>query len=355
MRLRSVGLLRVVAILFLAVLLVSEAALYFAPFKPSLSITVTFSVVDGRIISTTHLTSSYAGSFRQVYLVGTEPSNPPTIYYYYDSSYSTAGVNLGSWYGFPHHIEAVVAQRGLPISVDVVNAAELALLFESPTTTGDLVVMASGVFPSTVFSRSINLVSPWLEAGGRLYWIGAPIGFYSAQPGAAVKAGPSNPGADGVDTFVSGDWLGGRSTRAPIFQNSTIVSAALNLLYPYGLGSSYELNITSVTLGGGQIIGPSDDGYSNAGLIPYGSGAIVDMASALVHPYEADLAISLVNMIQVGLYSGPIQVVGISNASTTAASSVTWTYSVSALETNFCVFTEQTDPTAMFGSMSCFP
>jgi hypothetical protein len=346
--------LRFVVGLFLIVLLVSEASLYFAPLKPSLSITVSFVEADGRIISTTRLTSSYAGSFRQVYLDGSVSSVPHTIYYYYDSGYSTADAGLGSWFGFPHHLEAVVSQRGLPISVDVVNAAQLASVLGNSSTTGDLIVMASGAFPSTVFSRTTNLVSPWLEAGGKLYWIGAPIGYYSAQFDTPVRPGPSNPGAEGVDTFVNSTWLGGPSTRAPAFQNSTLISAALNLLYPYGVGSSYELDVQAVTQGGGQVVGPSEGSYSNAALIPYGSGGIVDIAAALIHPYEDDLSISLANMIQLGVFDGPIHVLGISNVTAAAESTVTWTYSVTSQDTNYCVFTQQTDSAAMFGSLSCF-
>lgn len=348
------GALGLIVIIMLAALLVAEASLYAYPLKPMVSVTVTFDDEGGEVVATTHLVASYSGSFRQTYLLGAGPTAVSTIYYYYDSDYFYANSNVVSWFGLAGHLSSTISVRGLRIDVVVVNAAQLATVLENPNTTGELVVMASGAFPSTVFSKTTNIVSPWVRAGGKLFWIGAPIGYYTALAGTPIAYGQTwNPGAAGVAEFLNQSWLGGPGASGPHYQNATPMSAALNLQYPYGEGGSYGFNMSTVVAGGGQIVGQSAKGYSNAALIPYGAGAIVDLAGTLYRPYEDQLAINIVNMIQVGLFRGPMQVSGSTNVTTTPGSSVTLSYSVATPMATLCVFTQQTDLTAMFGTVSC--
>src|SRR5208282_5815458 len=240
--------------------------------------------------------------------------------------------------------------------VVVVNATELAtVLTNSATAVGSLLVVASGAFPSTVYTSTTDFVKPWLEEGGRLVWIGDAIGYYSALPGQALSDTNVNPGIPGVVSL-----LGLRNfSSPPAYPNPTPVSSAINLDWLTDALPRYGLNVSEVVANHGVVEGNLLDGSTNAALVRVGSGAILDIASPLTYGIEQRFAVAIVNMIQLGLLFPSTGFVSVASQVVSGGSSVTWSATATpgvpgtGNSWSVCAFTQQVDLGALFGSSSC--
>ena len=203
MKVTFTTILQWMVLVVVVVLIFSETAVYVPPLKATRSFTVSFQARPGEVLVQSNLWSSYTGTYRQSVDWANDTSTVRTIYYFYDPDYPTSFSNLNSWYGVPQYLNIVSSNRDLSLSIVVLDATELASLLTNPATAvGSLLVFASGAFPSTVYTASNNLVLPWLQAGGRLVWIGDAIGYYSAQAGQPLSGGDNNPGLNGTESFL---------------------------------------------------------------------------------------------------------------------------------------------------------
>lgn len=331
--------------------------MYIPSLTPTRRLTVDIASLQRDYEVTSVLWSSYTGTYQQAYVWGLEPTHTYTVYYYFDPDYSTANVEYVSWVGFPYHLREVMAYRGLPMEVKIINAAQLRSLVTNASTVSDsFLVMASGAFPSTVFTKHTNLVAPWIQQGGRLFWIGAAIGYYVSEPGVPIDYPPStsSPGRAGVSQFLDPSILGGPTA----YYNSTVMSTILNIDLTSGLDGGLDFNISSLIRAGGEVLGNEADGYTNGALVPFGTGFLVDFAGTVATPLEADLATGLVNTLQLGLLGGSVQVLGYRNVVAPAGDTLTWAESIpfptgKVSGRRFCVFTAQTDLTAFFANVTC--
>jgi hypothetical protein len=103
------------------------------------------------------------------------------VFVFYDTDYPTvytdwilSAVLLG-------YLQAELYLRDYSSGVSFANASELEDIMS--TNKSAIVVMASGGFPSCVFSKETNLVKPWIESGGVLVWLGDYIGWYVLEKG----------------------------------------------------------------------------------------------------------------------------------------------------------------------------
>jgi len=344
-------------VVFLVVVLASEATLYVPGLqnRPGLSVQIT--TTPGRIQVESTLSSSVAMNFRQTYVLrSTEPS-PATIYYYYDEAYPTSWSSVVAWLGLVYHLQVVFAARGMSVTVDMVNAAQLSGVLTNSSTTHSLLLMASGAFPSTVLTNRTDLVLPWIRAGGTLFWVGDLIGYYSGTANGALSTNsPSNPGYPVSNQFIPRSLQGGPGW----YFNSTEGSIAVGLNYTAGLHGE-DFKLSSLAAEGAEAIGNQAQGFTNAVWIPQGLGAIVDYGTPFYEGTEPPFAVGVANMIQLGVFSGPVVILGYHNVSVTAGQTTSWAttltyptaYPPAAGE--FCALTYQTDVSGLFGSESCAP
>lgn len=343
-------------LLLVVVLVASEVTVYVPPLKGGQSLSVTFEATPGMITIRSSLLSSYSGTFRQAIDWVNSTSTVRSIYYFYDPSYPTSYSNLVSWYGVPFYLNIVASSRGLPISVVVVDANELANILTDPTTAvGGLLVFASGALPSTVYTTSTNLVGPWLQEGGRLVWIGDTIGYLSARPGQGISDGNNNPGLNGTKSFLGFTDFG----PGGAYTNSTPISLAVNFDWSTDSLPSGGLNVSEVLARNGVAEGNIMDGFTNAALLRVGAGAILDIAAPLIQGTEQQFANSVMNMVQLGLLYPTTVFVSESTRIVAAGGSATWIDTVATggpsptTSWSLCAFTEQVDVSALFGSSSC--
>jgi hypothetical protein len=102
------------------------------------------------------------------------------VYVLYDTDFPAVGTDWISSAMLQAHLNAQLRLRGYS-QANLVNVTELEsiLLRKEPA----IVIVASGAFPSDVFSKETNLVKPWIEAGGILVWFGFHIGYYVVERG----------------------------------------------------------------------------------------------------------------------------------------------------------------------------
>lgn len=103
------------------------------------------------------------------------------IYVFYDTNYPTVGTDWNTIAMLEGHLKVALYLRGYSAEVRFTSAEELEDILLNNRS--GIVIIASGAFPSNVFSKEINLVKPWIDAGGILMWFGFYIGYYVVEKG----------------------------------------------------------------------------------------------------------------------------------------------------------------------------
>ncbi len=114
-------------------------------------------------------------------------TNVPTeVDIFVDPSYPVLGTTPVAVHNIANGLTNELHLHGYRGTVRSVDADQLrTLLLDQGAARHTALVDMSGVLPLEVFSAHQDLVSPWLHAGGTIYWSGAVIGAFSASPGDA--------------------------------------------------------------------------------------------------------------------------------------------------------------------------
>ena len=176
--------------------------------------------------------------------------------------------------GVYDHLSAELRVRRDPRSVDAVNLAGLeAILADPSTATERIIVMMTGSWPASVYSRSVDQVTPWVRAGGTLIWGGDAIGYYSVHASATFdplddssRRDPGPPAFLGSDIVELGKQTGRNATQPTTF------ARALDLQF-----SSTAVGVRTKPLdaAGGRALGYTAGGYSSISELPLGQGRIL--------------------------------------------------------------------------------
>jgi len=286
--------------IFIAVILmiiISEMTLYVPPLKENLSININFSEENGIYKIDTKIFSTYSANLNEIIYLSTNISKYKYIYFYFDKYYPMSFSNMVSWYGLSQWLQNEAIFRGLNLTVIILNATQLKFfLMDINNASNELLIMASGVLPSSVFGKNYNLLRPWIFNGGTLIWIGDVIGYYSGQANQTLKyPSPENPGWPGVSEFLNLSlFKAGNSTN----YSDSLISSAFDISYSYWLGG-YDFNIYQVLNENGKVIGKISNNATNIALIPLGKGRIIDFGGPLNN--ENMVAKDILNIIQSNL------------------------------------------------------
>ncbi len=309
--------------------------------------------------------SGPAGSdVAQAYLWQSQPVRSVHLYDFYEANYPLGHSNVIDWYGVPQHLESVAAFRGLELPVTTVNATQTAQLLSAPPVPGEVLVLASGVLPHTIYGGPGNLLLSWLRAGGTALWIGSPIGYFVGYPTHPTScADPSNPGAAGVTAFLNASLLaGGSGSSTPpcpgamdaAYLNSSTFSAALGLGFPYSLPMD-DLNTSALTMENGTVLGNLRLGTTNVGAVPEGRGRLIYFGGPLID--VSAFAIEVVSLMMAGWAYGNVELLG-SSLLALSSSPVDLRQTVRLPAGprgtgRLCVLTSQTDLLAEYAQLQC--
>ncbi|MGD0028842.1 MAG: hypothetical protein ABSC91_07870 [Candidatus Bathyarchaeia archaeon] len=207
------------------------------------------------------------------------PNDLP-VYVFYDLDYPTVATDWIFSAMLQGHLDAELRLRGHSNDPKLVNATELENILVNKETA--VLIMASGGFPSNVFSKDVNLVKPWIDSGGILVWFGFTIGYYSLEKG--MKKGditwdmPQNPqengskmlGLDGFFEYTTND-------ISSVGVYSSPVCVALDVTYD--LIQQAPL-LQMVWAGNGLVLGKIGGPNtfrlrSSVSMVPVGSGKII--------------------------------------------------------------------------------
>jgi hypothetical protein len=226
------------------------------------------------------------GFASDVYACSVPASSPrlSEVYAYFDSRYpALRGVNATFANGFGAHFSDALQRKNIALPFRIVDANRLRSLLEEPPR-GRALLVLGGALPETVRSQNVDLLKPWLLAGGTVFWAGGPFDLVWSHRTTAHDA----PAFGGPDP---GMWPTLYSTRG-----DTVFAREQNVFFPpvtYGrridprthvLGvefarTTFPLNSGPLLRAGGHIIGRLDDHYnSSVSTLPIGRGTAIFFA-----------------------------------------------------------------------------
>jgi hypothetical protein len=255
------------------------------------------STLNGNTLTTQDSFSVSAGNLPlQVNLVALplasiEKDRP--VFIYYDPLFPAFGNEPRGWIGVLDHLPAELWLRGYTGDIYTVNATQLRQVMTQNFT--GIIVMPSGVFPSTVQNATGGLVGSWLRSGGILVWMGGPFGFYSAS--FLVKDQTLEPFStiESISTDSQERILGYRLDASPINGTSRIAkvstrfSSALNLTYS-DVWTAPTVRLLK-SIGGlaiGHVQNSSDTSRSSISVVPVGLGRVILFGGPVTNLLTAD-------------------------------------------------------------------
>src|SRR5207245_6812898 len=159
--------------------------------------------------------------------------------------------------------------------VGMVNADGLEDVFKATSkANGRAVVIMTGALPEEVLSRDVNLVTPWVNAGGLVVWGGGTIGYWAARHGqplsndgsplSLLEKGPALLLGEGVVHFPSVYHL--------IAKQPTPLGSALGIAYEF---ASDGVDWPAAVRLGGKALGSTAGSFSSVTYIPHAQGGFL--------------------------------------------------------------------------------
>ncbi len=227
---------------------------------------------------------------------------------YGDERYpSLRGVTATFSAGLPIHLRNDLRVRGLRPDVRTVDAHALALLLRRAPG-GRCLLVLGGVLPRNVRDRNLDLLEPWLLAGGVAFWAGGPFDVISAQPRSDSDAAPFR--------VVSNDWPGLFGNRgntvfpdtanpfAPPVEHAVAAAPAWGQSRIGFDRTTFPLNAGPLERLGGEPLAYLDGRFnSSVSSLPLGHGRLVFFGDAFDDELAA--AETIAQLVYCGTWSAP--------------------------------------------------
>jgi hypothetical protein len=232
-------------------------------------------------------------------LLAARPVSVRQVVVYEDGAYPDSGSSPYAVQGVVDHLPVDLVAAHLRVPVRTVGARGLVSVLDAFPASGRVVVVPSGTLPSTVWSPTVDRVTPFVRNGGTLVFGGDLPGYYSVGPSPEMDASPP---AAGTPSYECGPETaaGQPATLAPTV--STLGLLGVDRLL--GIGGLLEttwgwscvatdpspvaaaLSLSSATLHAGPSVAKLDDiggaslGYVTRGRtsiawVPDGAGGIL--------------------------------------------------------------------------------
>lgn len=206
-----------------------------------------------------------------------EPASQMPIYVFYDPDYPAIHTSWERIHMLWSSLKGEMFLRGFKDQIDLISAKELENVMSNKEKA--VIIVASGGFPSNVFSRDKDLVRPWLDFGGILLSFGFFPGYYTVEKGQVENSTfdllPQHLREEGVNHVGLGNFfqISPFNETLTIAENSSFLSNGLEINYNI---VDYGLLVDRLSQAG-LILGKIGGNPSKASVsvIPVGAGKIV--------------------------------------------------------------------------------
>jgi hypothetical protein len=227
----------------------------------------------------------------------------PSVFAYDDASFPVAGVGPLVAQGVPDHVDGELLAHHYAGSFSRVTASELAAVFRDAGDAGDrVVVVMTGVFPATVFSSKVDLVSPWVQAGGTIVWGGGTIGYWSGVAGQMLSANDA-VGEAGTERLLGSGVVQYPTVFGRAGTSQSSFGSALDVSYRF---ASVGVLRDPVLARGGLALGWYSGPFSSVSYLPRGQGGYLIFGGEILD--EASASVDLMRILLSGaIYAaGPV-------------------------------------------------
>ena len=293
-------------------IIISEIIIY-APcfrFSPDFKIERYLTISSRLVVEYSISTGIYPTNLSVTFFVAEEKHNEKEVYIYYDPNYQMVLVDKKTVNGFIYNLISELSIRNYsPQKIKVINAIELQRLMLNITkASNSIVIIPTGAFPDTVYTREKNLVKPWIIHGGILIWTVEKFGYYSARKTSEPMNpnDPWHPKDEGQKYFFNATIIvnNDRTKEASI---PTRYARALYLLYRYvyrGVSLTAIRRLNGIALG---YIDPDSNAVSIA-MLPLGCGKVIifggESRSGKARSFNRIFAHDIAQIITSGILEG---------------------------------------------------
>jgi hypothetical protein len=228
----------------------------------------------------------------------------PSIFVFNDGKYPTASALPTVGEGVFDHLKGELESRGYPSPIVSVTAEDLRnVLTSTSNASRRAVVLMTGVLPGIVFSDTVDLLTPWVRAGGLVVSGGGTIGYWSAMPGQPLTA-KNVIGEKGTERLLGNGVVQYPSLAQRLGTVPSELGLALAISYNF---TSDGVIRDSVFARGGQAYGWYSGVYSSVSYLPVGLGGYVIFGGEIRD--EARVGLDLARLVLAGALTavGPVE------------------------------------------------
>jgi hypothetical protein len=287
-----------------------ELLVYSAPLKQAeRTLDVTVESIQSNAQSTrVRLNVAHGSSDSDVRLaafpLAKNPAESRSVFVYDDAAYASAGVGATTVQGVFDHVAGELLARQYTRPIVGLSAAGLGDVLKATGQAGNrVVVMMTGVLPTTVFSRQLDLVSPWVQAGGLAVWGGGAIGFWSGVAGQPLTAKDA-VGETGTEVLLGRGILRYPTQFGRIAGTPSAFATALGISYKF---ASAGVLRDPVLARGGLSLGWYSGAFSSLSYVPEGLGGYLIFGGEILD--EIAVSVDLVRILLANAIYGTGQVV----------------------------------------------
>ena len=178
-------------------------------------------------------------------------------------------------------LSAEMAVQAPEVESEAVDASGLVRVVNDIQDAADTVVLVlTGTIPMSVFSSSLDLLSPWVRAGGLIVWAGDAIGYYSAsKAGALDPTSSANPRAAGSAALLGDRVVSFPTVHGRVGSTKSAIAGALSLTYRE---ASSGLSTSLLDHGLGVDLGYRVENVTSIAFWPRGRGGYLIFGGPIV-------------------------------------------------------------------------
>jgi len=274
------------------------------------------------------------------------------IFVYTDADYPTAGVAPTVAQGVYDHLSGELSARDYAGHVSAISAAQLPDVLKEVSKAKDRsLVMMTGVMPDTVFGTKLDLVSPWVQAGGTLAWAGGAMGYWSGTKGQAL-ASANIVGESGTMRLLGSGVIQYPTSFGREGTTRSDWASALDVAYKFtGVGVLRN----AVASKGGFAFGWYSGLFSSISFLPHGSGGYIIFGGEVSD--EASIAVDLTKILMSHATSsaGIVAARLVTLTSTSSSTSLDWSLPFNLPNGKIVVIAFDPNPDGVFFASETVP